>query len=43
MTFADEERFSILTAGVTLDVFDVFFVNLFGVVDEIVFCHSCGC
>ena len=37
LTFADEEKFSILNAGVALDVLDVVFVNIFGVVDESVF------
>ena len=37
LTFADEEKFSILNAGVALDLLDVVFVNIFGVVDESVF------
>ena len=39
LTFADEEKFSILNAGpgVALDVLDVVFVNIFGVVNESVF------
>ena len=37
LTFADEEKFSILNAGVALDVLDVVFVNIFGAVDESVF------
>ena len=37
LTFADEEKFSILNAGVALDVLDVVFVSIFGVVDESVF------